>query len=284
MMKIETKICVLFIILLLLGDMLFFFYFYHNQSELMKQNYLENRVKQTNSIACLCKEAIAGLDFDLLNNTILKLCRQKELLKAIVLKHPSQKILASTSDGEYGTIFKQKNMLRKKYKGIFYNEYEDAGTSEKIFQVTVPIPVAQKKWEIIFYFDKSSFIQRENTLKIKLILTGLIIFAVGSIFIFMTGKITARSYSKLLEKAYDYTPIDVFDVFALPDLNHNTILAIKDGINVTQQRLSPDEKKIINTICKKNQLSHILKKSSLDEVLTFELISCLIARGILEVK
>lgn len=281
MMKIETKICVLFTVLLLLGDMLFFLYFYDSQSELMKQKYLEKCLNQTSSITYFCKEAIAGLDFEFLNNIILKLYREKKIKKAIVTEHPSHKILASTSDGEYGTIFKQKGMLRKEYKGMFYNEYEYVSTSEKILQVTVPISVAQKKWDIIFYFDKSAFIQRENAMKRKLILTGLIIFAVGTIFIFMTGKITARFCSKLPEKAYDHDPTDVF---ALPDLSHNTILAIKDDINISQQRLSPDEKEIINTVHQEKQVRDILKESSLDELLTFELISCLIARGILEIK
>ena len=282
-MKIETKTYILLIFPFLIGVVLYFASLFHKQFALTQHDYAENFSNQTTSLADLCTEALAGGDFVFLHNTIAKLGRQKNINKAFIFGHSDQNILVSTEKEEYGKEFKfVKNSPRKEESGSFFGKFVNPDRSSPIFEVAAPILISNKKWAtLVIFFDKSQLIQKENDLKRKLALQGLIIFGLGSILLFGAAKIIAKSYSARLKKAYEDTPIDAF---ALPDLKNDTVLSVKKGQNRTLKEISPDEKKITRLISSPQPLHHILKKSPLDELLTFELITELLTRGILEIK
>ena len=290
-MKIETKTYILLIFPLLIGVVLYFASLFHKQFALTQHDYAENCNNQTNSLADLCTEALAGGDFVFLNNTIAKLGRQNNIIKAFIFGHPGQNILVSTEKGEYGKEFKfVKHSPQKEENGSFLGKFFNtdlgkifkANSSDPIFEVAAPILIAKKKWAtLMIFFDKSQLIQNENELKRKLVLQGLLVFCLGSILLFGAAKIIAKSYSAKIKHGYNDTPIDAF---ALPDLKNDTVLSIKRGQNKTLKQLSSDEKKITRIIPSPKPLHHILKKSPLDELLTFELITGLLARGVLEIK
>ena len=290
-MKIETKTYILLIFPLLIGVVLYFASLFHKQFALTQHEYAENCNNQTNSLADLCTEALAGGDFVFLNNTIAKLSRQNNIIKALIFGHPDQNVLVSTEKGEYGEEFKfVKHSSQKEENGSFFGKFFNTelgkifkvNSTDPIFEVAAPILISKKKWAtLMIFFDKSQLIQNENDLKRKLTHQGLLVFCLGSILLFGAAKIIAKSYSARLKNAYKDTPIDAF---ALPDLKNDTVLSIKRGQNKTLKELSPDEKKITHLISSPQPLHHILKKSPLDELLTFELITGLLARDILEVK
>ena len=283
-MKIETKMYIFLMFPLLIGVVLYFANLFHQQLALTQQDYADNCNNQTNSLADLCTEAIAGGDFVFLNNTIAKLSRQKNIIKAFIFDHPSQEILVSTVDGEYGKIFKSiKQKPNKEENGSFLSKYFNTNRSDPIFEVAAPIFISKKKWAtLMIFFDKSQLLQKENDLKRKLALQGLLVFGLGSILLFGAGKIIAKSYSAHLKKSYKDTPIDAF---ALPDLKNDTVLAFKGGQSPTfLKQLSPDEKKITHLVPSPKPLHQILEESPLDELLTFERITGLLARGVLEIR
>ena len=282
-MKIETKTYIFLMFPLLIGVVLYFASLFHQQLALTQQDFAENFNNQTNSLAELCTEAIAGGDFVFLNNTIAKLDRQNNIIKAFIFEHPGRNILVSAVTGEYGKIFNfvKRNSKKQKTK-FFLDKYFKPTDSEPIFEAAAPIFVSKKKWAtLMIFFDKSQPLQNENDLKRKLALQGLLVFSLGSILLFGAAKIIAKSYSAHLKKAYTDPPIDAF---ALPDLKTDTVLSIKRGQHTTLKQLSPDEKKITHLISSPKPLHHILKKCPLDELLTFELITGLLARDILEIK
>ena len=260
-MKIETKTYILLIFPLLIGVVLYFASLFHKQFALIQHDYAENCNNQTNSLADLCTEALAGGDFVFLNNTIAKLGRQNNITKALIFGHPDQNVLVSTKKGEYGKEFKfVKHSSQKEKNGSFFGKFFNPNHSAPIFEVAAPILISNKKWAtLMIFFDKSQLIQKENDLKRKLALQGLLIFGLGSILLFGAAKIIAKSYSARLKKAYEDTPIDAF---ALPDLKNDTLLSVKKGQNTTLKQLSPDEKKIIHLISSPQPLHRILKKIS----------------------
>jgi hypothetical protein len=282
-MKIETKTYIFLMFPLLIGVVLYFASIFHEQLSLTQHDFAENCNNQTNSLAALCTEAIAGGDFVFLNNTIAKLGRQNNIIKAFIFEHPGRNILVSTVTGEYGKIFNYVKRNSKKQKTRFFlDKYFNPTNSEPIFEAVAPIFVSKKKWAtLMILFDKSQLLQNENDLKRKLALQGLLVFGLGSILLFGAAKIIAKSYSAHLKKAYRDPPIDAF---ALPDLKTDTVLSIKRGQDTTLKQLSPDEEKIAHLFSSPKPLHHILKKSPLDELLTFELITGLLARDILEIK
>jgi len=281
-MKTETKISIMFIFIFLAGTALLSLYSFHSQVKSVRQDYSEDCLRRTSMLAFLCKEAVAGLDFDLLSLMISKFCKQKDALKSFVLEHPGHKILLSTTEGEYGAIFNLPDSFspeKEEYDGLLYGEYADAGDgSGAILQVAAPVSVAQKKWTLIVHFDKSYLVQKEEALKHRIILEGVLLFVAGSLLMFAAGKIIAKSCSKPQGESYPHG-----DVFALPELSHDTLLVVRDGIATNCRKLSPDEMEIINVVRREKQIGQILDASPIeDEILTFDLISGLVARGIIE--
>ena len=163
--------------------------------------------------------------------------------------------------------------------------HKDRDSHEKgtVFVKTAPLLISGKKWaSLVIYYDRSSVLEKINSLKKTIIIKALIAFFAITILIFGTGRIIARSYKKQSEESLLLSPIPT-DAFTSPDLDHNTVLSRNNEVNFAHQKFTLEEKEIIALVSSPKTVREILNESSLDELLTFEIIADLVTKNILSI-
>jgi hypothetical protein len=260
-MKRETKRVIPLIALLLIIDAFFCGFIFYYQSEIIDGDYKDIRQKQINTLADLSTEALAGGDFAFLNTLISRINQQGDIVRAFVVEDREHKILLSTRHDDYGKVFVENDFF---------------GSSSQVIPLRASLSISGKQWATLtILFDKASGSEKKNRLLMSLIPSGVIIFLLVSLLIFGAGKLASRSYKHMLSSSIQST-----DIFTLPELYHNTIIAVnksRDKTLLPEDELSQQQQRILKIIFPHKTVHDILLESPFDEPVTFELISSLVA-------
>lgn len=229
------------------------------QGEQIHERYLQGLKTQTESLAEYCTEAVAGGDLAVLESIMTKLRDQSDVRNAAIFELPSKTVLASTTKGTYGQA----------------HQIEAASDSLKM---EAPIVVAGNPWAILHInFTDTGGAAELDSYKKTLLVTAGIVFLAGSALVFILGIVIAKQYANTSEPQFTPTPSDAL---GLPDLTHETIINMPATPPNPEPTLSPEEKTIVQLIGSQKKVAEILKASDLEEFITFEHLTNLVAKGV----